>query len=226
MAVMDWAPPALIEFARILRARRRHRHCRILSGRIDKDVELGTACTIHPGCQIGRGVRIGSYTYVNEGTMIASGVVGSFCSIGYDCQIGPPEHPLGLISTSPYTYGERNLFGLPASWNDYGAPPVIGNDVWIGSRAVILQGVHVGDGSVVAARAVVAKDVEPYSVVGGVPARLIRKRFDDQLVRRLTDWRWWDRAVANPADVAGVFASDDWPARVAGCVEEKSLCAR
>ena len=69
----------------------------------------------------------------------------------------------------------------------------IGNDVWIGANAILLDGISVGDGAIIAAGAVVAKNVAPYSIVGGVPASLIKKRFSDDMIKRLIDFRWWDK---------------------------------
>src|SRR5205807_5564943 len=118
------------------------RNCRIESGNIGADVHLGASCAIYAKCEIGPGVHIGSYSYVNQGSIIASGAVGKFCSIGYYCQIGMPEHPIDRLSTSPFTYGQKNIFGLPGSWVEFPSPPVIGNDVWIGSHSIVLQGVE------------------------------------------------------------------------------------
>ena len=89
-------------------------------------------------------------------------------------------------------------------------PPEIGNDVWIGSRAIVLQRVRIGHGAVVAAGAVVTQDVAPYTIVGGVPARILRKRFDDDVIRSLADWQWWDQVDREPQVVAAMFAADDW----------------
>ena len=80
---------------------------------------------------------------------------------------------------------------MATAWENKG-DIVIGNDVWIGYEAVIMAGVHIGDGAIIAARAVVTKDVPPYTIVGGVPARPIRKRFDEEVIRKLETLKWWD----------------------------------
>jgi acetyltransferase-like isoleucine patch superfamily enzyme len=210
MTLHDWIPPHLLAFARLLRARLRYRNCRIASGKIGRDVHLGASCAIYTNCEIGHGVRIGSYSYVNEGSIVASGTIGQFCSIGYACQIGMPEHPIDRISSSPFTYGRNNVFGLPAQWDEFPSPPVIGNDVWIGSRAIILQGVRVGDGAVIAAGAVVGIDVAPYTIVGGVPARVIRQRFAPDVVEKLVALRWWDNLETNREALRKLMAAADW----------------
>lgn len=80
-------------------------------------------------------------------------------------------------------------------WNDYQAPPVIENDVWIGSSAIIMQGVHISNGAVIAAGAIVTHDVPPYAIVAGIPARIKRQRFDDAVIEQLLAWRWWDLSI-------------------------------
>ena len=72
---------------------------------------------------------------------------------------------------------------------------VIGNDVWIGQNAVILPGVHVGDGAIIGANSIVGSDIEPYTIVAGNPAKPIRKRFDDELISLLLEWKWWDKSI-------------------------------
>ena len=118
--------------------------------------------------------------------------MGRYCSIGRDVTIGTGHHELEALSTSSFF---RNL-SLPSSLklaNDaLRARVMIGNDVWIGDRAIILSGVTVGDGAVIAAGSVVNRSVEPYSIVGGVPARVIRARFAPEVVERLLAVRWWE----------------------------------
>ncbi|SED43337.1 type B chloramphenicol O-acetyltransferase [Rhodobacter sp. 24-YEA-8] len=123
-------------------------------------------------------------------------IIGSFCSIGSGAAFvmaGNQGHRADWVSTFPFYWmpevpafaGAGNGF-LPAG------DTVIGNDVWIGSEAIIMPGVRIGDGAVIGTRALITKDVEPYAIMGGNPARLIRKRFEDRLIGMLLEMRWWD----------------------------------
>ena len=124
-------------------------------------------------------------------------VIGKFCSIacGAKFLFTSANHTLQSLSTYPfpifYEAWDTPVSEITEAWDNRG-DIVIGNDVWIGYEAVILPGVRIGDGAIVAARAVVTKDVEPYTIVGGVPAKPIRKRFDPDTIRRLEQLRWWD----------------------------------
>ena len=124
-------------------------------------------------------------------------IIGKFCSIasGTKFIMGPANHRISSVSTYPFA-----VFG--GAWEE-AVPPhmaqlpfkgdtVIGNDVWIGRESVIMPGVKIGDGAIIAAGSVVAKYVEPYHVVGGNPARFLKKRFDDELIALLLEWKWWD----------------------------------
>ena len=124
-------------------------------------------------------------------------IIGKFCSIacGAKFLFNSANHSLASLSTYPFPifYEEwgLNIQNVAAAWDNKG-DIVIGNDVWIGYEAVVLAGVTIGDGAVIGARAVVTKDVPPYAVVGGVPARLIRRRFPDDTISALLALRWWD----------------------------------
>jgi virginiamycin A acetyltransferase len=185
-------PDAAVDAARVIANRVRFADSTIDAAFISRGVRIGAGCTVSREVQLGRGVSLGDHTYVNWGALISSGRVGSYCSIGYRSQIGMAEHPTDFLSTSPRTFGERNVFGARASWNDFPAPPVIGSDVWIGGQAVVLQGVTIGHGAIVAAGAVVTRSVPPYGIAAGVPARVLRKRFSEETIAALLALRWWD----------------------------------
>ncbi|MGA2935842.1 MAG: CatB-related O-acetyltransferase [Syntrophobacteraceae bacterium] len=143
--------------------------------------------------------HVGRYTCIGHRCSFTNISIGQFCSIGSEIIAGLEPHPIdGFISSYPGFYMEVPN-GYPSFIHkqlfDDVRPVVIGNDVWIGSRAMILAGVTVGDGSVVGANAVVTKDIEPYSIVAGIPARLIRKRFSDNQIDQLLKFKWWDREI-------------------------------
>lgn len=124
-------------------------------------------------------------------------IIGKFCSIacGTKFLFNCANHTLKSLSTYtfPLFYEEWELekSNITTAWDNKGNI-VIGNDVWIGYEAVIMAGVHIGDGAIIAARAVVTKDVPPYTIVGGTPAKEIRKRFDAEVIEQLLTQKWWD----------------------------------
>lgn len=124
-------------------------------------------------------------------------IIGKFCSIACGAKFifTSANHTMDSLSTYPFPlfYEEWDLpvSEITSAWDNKG-DIVIGNDVWIGYEAVILSGVHIGDGAIIGTRAAVTKDVEPYTIVGGVPAKPIRKRFNQETVEKLETLRWWD----------------------------------
>ena len=124
-------------------------------------------------------------------------IIGKFCSIacGTKFLFNCANHSLKSLSTYtfPLFYEEWELekSNITTAWDNKG-DIVIGNDVWIGYEAVIMAGVHIGDGAIIAARAVVTKDVPPYTIVGGTPAKEIRKRFDAEVIQQLLMLKWWE----------------------------------
>lgn len=165
---------------------------------------------------------IGAFTYINgkpnnryyyRTTNIEALRIGRFCMISQGCQIGAAGHPTNSISSSAvfsdgnywcenyYTKSEAEV----KEWLDEITPlykesinkslPEIGNDVWIGVGVTIINGVKIGDGAIVAAGAVVTKDVEPYEIVGGVPAKHIKYRFNDDIIKKLLEIKWWKYGV-------------------------------
>lgn len=124
-------------------------------------------------------------------------IIGKFCSIacGTKFLFNCANHSLKSLSTYTfplfYEKWELEKSNITTAWNNKG-DIVIGNDVWIGYEAVIMAGVHIGDGAIIAARAVVTKDVPPYTIVGGTPAKEIRKRFDAEVIQQLLMLKWWN----------------------------------
>lgn len=124
-------------------------------------------------------------------------IIGKFCSIacGAKFLFNSANHNLSSLSTYPFPlfFEEWDLKkeNVTESWNNKG-DIIIGNDVWIGYEAVIMSGVNIGDGAIIGTRAVVTKDVPPYTIVGGVPAKIIRKRFSNEVISQLLEIKWWD----------------------------------
>lgn len=124
-------------------------------------------------------------------------VIGKFCSIACGAKFifTSANHTLSSLSTYPfplfYEEWDTPISEVATAWDNKG-DIVVGSDVWIGYEAVILSGVHIGDGAIIGTRAVVTRDVEPYSIVGSVPAKPIRKRYDPETIRELEALRWWD----------------------------------
>lgn len=141
-------------------------------------------------------------------------IIGKFCAIaaGTKFIMGPANHRISSVTTYPF-----HVFG--GVWAE-NTPPhldqlprkgdiVVGNDVWIGRESVILPGVHIGDGAIIAARSVVAKDVPAYTVAGGNPVRVLKQRFPEDLVRLLLAWRWWDLPPEELAEAVPLLCDPD-----------------
>lgn len=151
------------------------------------------------------GCDIGEYSYIQKSSHLLNTKIGKYCSIADHVRTGFGNHPTRFVSTFPSFYYDTTP---ELGYTQYkGNPKIdvfktvgggrflveIGNDVWIGAHALIMDGVSIGDGAVIAAGAVVTKDVEPYAIYGGVPARLIKYRFNPDVIRSLLKIRWWDK---------------------------------
>lgn len=156
--------------------------------------------------------KVGAYTYFGRGDVVGSvSSIGRFCSLAPNVTIGLGEHPVDYVSTHPAFFGAAGMFpelksvlGVQRTKEHLSFSPVIGNDVWIGTGAVISRGVRVGDGAVIGAGAFVNKDVPDYAIVVGEPARVVRLRFSDSIVDRLKALKWWTYV---PAIMTGVDVS-------------------
>lgn len=137
---------------------------------------------------------LGRYSYIGNSCTIINTDIGRFSSIADNCIIGGASHPIDWVSTSPVFYKGKNILKKNFSNNEYISmtKTVIGNDVWIGSNVLIKGGIKIGNGSVVGMGSVVTKDIGDYEVWAGNPARLIKKRFEDDLIAELLKIEWWD----------------------------------
>lgn len=154
--------------------------------------KIGKKVIIRSGSEIGQ-IEIGDYSYISgPRAYVECAKIGKYCSIARQTIIGVSDHDYKWVTTSPVAHCKIYGFVDIDKEQLQKSPPVIGNDVWIGANAIIFRGVHVGDGAVVAAGSVVTKDVPPYAIVGGVPAKIIKKRFSEDIIHDLLEIRWWD----------------------------------
>jgi len=207
-AVPDWLRQALH------RARLRLRGKIVRCGpgaRIDSYTKFDGRATLDAATTI-FGSRVGRWTYFGKNTLVIYSDVGAFCSIAANVVIGGGRHPTDRVTTSPlfYSAAHDNQWGVvaePMPRREELPRTHVGNDVWIGYSAVVLPGMRVGDGAVVGAGAVVTQDVEPYSIVAGVPARSLRMRFEPGDVEWLLALRWWDWPDARLKALRARFSS-------------------
>ena len=125
-------------------------------------------------------------------------IIGKFCQIaaGVEFVMNGANHQMNAVSTFPfYTLEGWDMKPPSASDMPLKGDTIVGNDVWIGQNSVILPGVHIGDGAIIGANSIVGSDVSPYTIVAGNPATQIRKRFDDELIQLMLDFKWWDKSV-------------------------------
>src|SRR3989338_4701035 len=170
-----------------------------------KNVEISGDCEFAKGTIAGNNtylhnVSLGNYSYLSDYGCARDCTIGKYCSIGRNVTIGLGKHPSEkFVSTHPAFFFDVNQKMFTYADNKYVqefkqiAKVTIGNDVWIGDGALIMGGISIGDGAIVGAGAVVVKDVEPYSIVGGVPARPIRYRFEPEEIDFLKKFKWWNK---------------------------------
>ncbi|WP_449434955.1 CatB-related O-acetyltransferase [Pseudomonas putida] len=138
-------------------------------------------------------LKVGAHTYIRSASRLALvSSIGRFCSIGSGCVIGQEKrtHPVEWVSTHPFQYESTPLEYKPTC-----TYATIGHDVWIGHEATVMEGVNVGTGAIVATKAVVTRDVPPYAIVGGNPAKILKFRHSEAVIERLLKSEWWNLEV-------------------------------
>lgn len=163
-----------------------------------KNCHFGKYVTLYNGVTLSD-VLIGNFSYIAKDSHISNTKIGKFASIGPEVLCGLAKHPsTKFVSSHPVFYSplrQSQMSFVSKSHFEEFASIEIGNDVWIGARAVIRDGVKIGDGAIVGAGAVVTKDVPAYAVVGGVPARILKYRFESAEILFLLNFKWWDRDI-------------------------------
>jgi acetyltransferase-like isoleucine patch superfamily enzyme len=163
---------------------------------------------IHDNCFISN-CKIGQKTYISSNSKIKNCIIGSFCSIGQEVHIGLPKHPINeFISTHPYIYTTYNLIQNKSNFIT-NSSTIIGNDVWIGNRVTIIGDIEIGNGAIIAAGSIVTKNVLPYSIVGGVPAKHLKFRFDEDRITKIEEMNWWNWTDADIAKNTIFFKLDN-----------------
>ena len=174
------------------------------------DTEVHEATAIRPLVKMERS-KIGKCSSIGTLSAAYDCEIGKFCNIARECYIGGASHPLDYVSTSVCFYLKNNYTGVCFNEYEYDwhTKTTIGNDVWLGIRTIVRGGVSIADGAVIGAGSVVTKDVGPYEIWAGNPARFIRKRFDDDTIEILLKSKWWDWDDEKLRDHGKLFTNVD-----------------
>jgi acetyltransferase-like isoleucine patch superfamily enzyme len=161
----------------------------------DEQSKFSSKVYLAQGVNLGN-TSLGDYTRIRQLSTLHHVDVGKYCSISRNVRIGLGRHPLNLISTNSIFYSQ-NKTAIRTDWInkinfEEHKPTKIGHDVWIGEFVTVIGGVNIGDGAVIATKSVVTKDVPPYAIVGGIPAKVLKYRFDEETIAALLQIRWWD----------------------------------
>ena len=167
-----------------------HPQARVIASKLGRYTEVGARTSVEE-------LELGDYSYVVNDSDIIYARIGKFCSIAAHTRINPGNHPMQRASQAHFTYRASTYFPGEADEEAFfdtrrAAGVIIGHDVWIGHGAIVLPGRTIGHGAVIAAGAIVTKDVEPYAIVGGNPARPLKRRFAPDIAARLEALAWWD----------------------------------
>jgi acetyltransferase-like isoleucine patch superfamily enzyme len=173
-------------------------------------------CQLHKTSKVCAGshlvnVSMGKYSDIGYDCTIIATKIGAFCSFGSNINIGGASHTINWVSTSPVFNENKDHIRKKFARHKfkYSTSTIIGNDIWIGDRAMIKAGVTLGDGVIIGMNSVVTKDVPPYEIWAGNPAKMIKKRFDDDIINALLKIKWWDKDDKNIELMAGSFNNID-----------------
>lgn len=156
-------------------------------------------------CNFSGKIKLGYATTLGYNNFLHGDIViGKYCQFGADVAIHSTNHPTSYLST----YINQNLFEGELKSLKEVKKIIIGNDVWIGHNVIIVGNVTIGNGAILAAGSVVTKDVEPYSIVGGVPAKKIKKRFSEAIIKEIEELKWWDKSKVELEQLKPLFIKD------------------
>ena len=162
---------------------------RILRGKNGIWCTYGKKNVFSRGALLHEYCTVGSYNHFGARVMLMNARVGNYCSIAPEVKIGQMDHDLHCVSTSTWIFGSAH--GI-TDGNGFDRPAVIDHDVWLGANVVVKQGVHIATGAVVGAGSVVTKDIPPYAIAVGSPAKVIRYRFEESVIEKLLESKWWE----------------------------------
>jgi acetyltransferase-like isoleucine patch superfamily enzyme len=188
-------PELLVYYIYRLKLNKKYKNKNIIIGLKSTltNVNIGDNLYISDNCSI-RNSKIGSNTYLNRNVQVLNCEIGKYCSIGTDVKLGMGKHPTNMVSTHPTFYANNKPYSTYADdmyFNEY-TNIVIGNDVWIGSNVIILGEVSISNGAIIAAGSIVTKDIPPYAIAGGIPAKIIKYRFSEDIIDELQKIQWWN----------------------------------
>lgn len=188
---------------------------------VSNDANIEAYCGILAGIGL---FSIGTQSYTWS-AMLTTTVMGRYSSLASDIRFMQPDHPISNFTTSPIAFNQHaawvsNLIKSVPDFSFYEKPltplrpTIIGNDVWIGSHVAIKQGIKIGDGAVIGSGALVTKDVPPYAVMGGVPARVIKYRFPEKIIEELLNLKWWDYSFTDFKNMDSDIPIEDFIYRI------------
>ena len=210
---MKWLTAMIKKKLHIVRLKYRFPESVIYPGvTLDAKSSLGVNSVVFEHVQL-IDTNLGKCSYVQSNSKFISTEVGSFCSIGSGVSVGLSSHPTSLVSSSPVFYDPRQplpffFVDRPSGYESI-SRTIIGSDVWIGEGAKIKSGLTIGVGCVIGAGSLITKNVPPYSIVGGVPGRILRKRFSDEMCEELLGSRWWESEDSKLAVLAKYMDSPE-----------------
>lgn len=184
---------------------------RIFNYSVSPNTPIGKKVMIRKNTEVGN-ISIGDYSYISgPRSFVRNCSIGKYCSIARNVIIGVDDHNIHFLTTSPIITDKHYGFIQTSVSEPQKKLVQIGNDVWIGINAIIMRGVTIGDGAVIAAGSVVTKDVEPYSVCGGVPAKHIKYRFSKEIIDKLLIIKWWNWDVEKiKSNINFFYNADDF----------------